>query len=58
MITYAVSIHFYQNVNEIIALAVISIAEVNWESHGNQFSKKGCLKFQIYVNIKTWVGKN
>lgn len=32
MITYAVSIHFYQNVNEIIALAVISIAEVNWES--------------------------
>ena len=26
--------------------------------HGNQFSKKGCLKFQIYVNIKTWVGKN
>lgn len=32
MITYAVSIHFYQNVNEIIALAVISIAEVNWKA--------------------------
>ena len=28
------------------------------KKHGNQFSKKGCLKFQIYVNIKTWVGKN
>ena len=32
MITYAVSIHFYQNVNEIIASAVISIAEVNWKA--------------------------
>lgn len=29
-----------------------------YQMHGNQFSKKGCLKFQIYVNIKTWVGKN
>ena len=32
MITYAVSIHFYQNVNEIIVLSVISIAEVNWKA--------------------------
>ena len=40
-------------------LRVISaLAKKPVKPHGNQFSKKGCLKFQIYVNIKTWVGKN